>query len=224
MHSRVLHISSSGDVSARPEVSESVVLFSRGWAIATTPGRVLRRDSGTNRWSHGGGLFTDTLTGEKFVLQSIWPIVDEPDLWVVDALPDVEEACIVSAPRVTTDQEARRRIEGLLRAETHRRARDRVRPRRPGEERSTIRLMVEYGLEWPLWTEGVPLEPWELGLSAGLTERLRGWNDLWATRYDFEKGWATERDRETFARDAVTLATVLADEVRHFADVEVVGV
>lgn len=223
MHSRVLHISRFDDNSAQPEVHQSVVAFSRRWATATTPTGVLRRHPTTNRWSHGGGLFVDVASGTRFVMQSLWPIVDEPELRAAGALSDSSSGFSWTAPRMTTDPAAAERIERLERAERRRLTRERLRPKARGEGRLVIRLMVEYGVDWPLWGDDGPMEPWELGLSRGLTARLREWNDLWETGFHYESGWKEAGDRRRFVHDERLLAAALFDEVRAFADVEVAG-
>ena len=219
MHSRVLHISRFRDDNEQPKIRESVVHFSRRWATATTPKRVLRRVTGTNEWSHGGGLFTDVRTGNQFVLQSLWPIRKEPDLWINDPEPATDGGWSWSAPRVKTDEDAAHRIETLERAERHKRTRERLRPK-TGPDRLSLRLMVEYGVDWPLWSDDGPMEPWELGLSANLTERLRSWQKLWETRHRYDKGWKTKKDRKLFNSNEEALAADLAREVQSFADLK----
>jgi hypothetical protein len=42
--------------------------------------------------------------------------------------------------------------------------------------RQTIRLLADYGVEWPLWDERGPVDdPLSLGLSEPLCERIRRW-------------------------------------------------
>lgn len=231
MHTRVMHISPFGEGSSR-KVRESIVRFSRRWATATTPERVLRRVAGTNRWSHGGGLFADEITGAQFTLQSLWPLVREPELWTVGRSPGEEEEeqdegdgdgeYFWVVPRVKTDADAEIRIATLERAERRTEARKRIRPREAGEARERVRLMVEYGERWPLWGEG-PLAPWELGLSTGLTERLAAWQLLWETGFDYKTGWKSDADEQQFEHDERLLHAALADEVRAFGDVEPLG-
>lgn len=214
-----MHISRFGDGDKQPKIRQSIVHFSRRWATVITPDMALRRASGTNRWSHGGGLFTDPRTGEQFILQAIWPIVDEPELWIEDPDPDSEDDFAWSAPRIKTDNDAAQRIESLEGAERHKRTRERLRPKAT-DGRLSIRLMVEYGVDWPLWGDEGHLEPWELGLSAGLTERLRAWNELWESSHDYGVGWKTRDAQTRFKRGEAMLAADLGREVQSFADVE----
>jgi hypothetical protein len=214
-----MNITRFNDDRKQPKIRQSIVHFSRRWATATTSKRVLRRAPGTNSWSHGGGLLTDVRFGDKFVLQSLWPILDEPDLWINDPEPDSDSSWSWTVPRIKTDENAARRIESLERAEQHKRTRERLRPR-AGEERLSIRLMVEYGVDWPLWGDEGPMEPWQFGLSIGLTERLRSWDELWETRHDYDAGWKTKEDQKQFKREEKALAVDLAEEVAPFADLE----
>jgi hypothetical protein len=45
-----------------------------------------------------------------------------------------------------------------------------------GRARPTIRLLADYGVEWPLWDTGGPVDDSRsLGLSEPLCERIRRW-------------------------------------------------
>jgi hypothetical protein len=79
-----MNITRFNDERKLPKILQSIVHFSRRWATATTSKRVLRRAPGTNSWSHGSGLFADVRSDNKFALQSLWPILDEADLWIND--------------------------------------------------------------------------------------------------------------------------------------------
>jgi hypothetical protein len=64
-----------------------------------------------------------------------------------------------------------------------------------------IRLFCDHGREWPLWesfSAGYTLDAADLGLSAGLSERLHAWNDEYlrnALDGDLGPQWITEGRR-----------------------------
>jgi hypothetical protein len=85
------------------------------------------------------------------------------------------------------------------------------------EQRRHVRLMTDYGAEWPLWTVGMAA-PGELGLSSALTARLASWNELFQEHFHWDDGW---RDQDARARFAAEGPRLLRDLRRELPDAEV---
>lgn len=220
MHTRLLQVMPYPD-SDEPEV-QAIVRLSRSWHTVTEvrSGRRLTRVPGTPRWSHGGGLFADA-DGAQFTVQSLWPIVDEPDLWPDDE-PEADSSPFswrVSRPQV--DPDAAARGAALDHAERRRTASSMRRPPADPADRFTVRLMPDYGVEWLLWGPEGPVEPWELALPADLTDNLRSWYDHWERSFHWDRGWASAGDERTHTMQGRSIAARLASAIEAFAVVEV---
>ncbi|ROP65583.1 hypothetical protein [Curtobacterium sp. ZW137] len=231
MHIRLLQVMPFPD-DGTDEV-QCIVRFSSSWQSLTElpGGRHLTRVPGTLRWSHGGGLFVEERSGSRFTVQSLWPIVDEPDFWPdgqdPDSKPDEDDdqdsGFTWKVGHVRVDPDAETRGAALDHAERRKAARARRRPRADPAERITVRLMLEYGADWPLWGPEGPLEPWELALSPELTETIRQWHALWDRSHDWEDGWTNADDRAEHERERPGIAEQLRQEIAAFADLEVFG-
>ncbi|MGY1718710.1 hypothetical protein ACI8AG_06665 [Blastococcus sp. SYSU DS0552] len=86
-----------------------------------------------------------------------------------------------------------------------------------GQGRRHVRLMTDYGAEWPLWTVGLT-DPGRLGLSEELTARLAAWNELFQEHFHWDGGW---RDPDARARFAAEGPRLLRDLRRELPDDEV---
>ncbi len=57
------------------------------------------------------------------------------------------------------------------------------------EEMTGIWLTTVWGQESPVWLDGQPVEPEELGIPAEIADRLRDWADMWNTQWNPDSGW-----------------------------------
>jgi hypothetical protein len=90
----------------------------------------------------------------------------------------------------------------------------------PGVAQQTIRLMPDYGCEFPLWRDGSDLPP-ESMADPALRHDLVTWNQLFLDNFSYEQGWANDESRAQFAGGATSLVDRLG---QHFgADVRVVA-
>lgn len=70
---------------------------------------------------------------------------------------------------------------------------------------AAVKLMSDYGCEWPLW----PLSPRldasadGLGLTPELTTKLLELQELFEHRFHYERGWRDAADEARYAREAV---------------------
>lgn len=64
--------------------------------------------------------------------------------------------------------------------------------------RPILRLMPDYGAEWPLWTVDGMVDPKTLGLSEELADDLRVWQELFDANFDPERGWVSVHARQCF--------------------------
>jgi hypothetical protein len=93
--------------------------------------------------------------------------------------------------------------------------------------RRTIRVFPEYGRDWPLWENttdvqehGYTMSPSDYGLSAGLTERLAAWNEIWERNFNSQTGWTNAESRTEWAGLADGIISDLRTEVYWLADVQ----
>jgi hypothetical protein len=75
-----------------------------------------------------------------------------------------------------------------------------------------VRLMSDYGVDWPLWGDEGELQPAALGLSDDLTARLQAWQRLFEERFHYESGWRSAEDAAAYAADGVQLQRLLTAE------------
>lgn len=81
-----------------------------------------------------------------------------------------------------------------------------------GSMAQTVRLMSEYGVDWPLWDEGgTDREDWPQ-LSDDLAADLVRWNSLWLDGNDGH-GWANEKARDLYVGQATLLVERLQAEL-----------
>jgi hypothetical protein len=63
------------------------------------------------------------------------------------------------------------------------------------------------------------MSPSDYGLSIALTDRLDGWNQIWADNFDSASGWSTLESREKWALLGEGIIRDLRTEVYWIADV-----
>jgi len=100
----------------------------------------------------------------------------------------------------------------------------------PTDRPTVVLVMFEWGGEYPLWDRSPhgfgPVRPEMLGISPGLAERLRSWNDEHDAAPDGPENfaWASPRARGEWHRRGLDLAHELQNElggdveVRYFDD------
>lgn len=101
---------------------------------------------------------------------------------------------------------------------------------RESSVRRRIKLLPDFGREWPLWEDdhehdvlNIQTSPDDYGLSDDLTRRLRDWFDFWAAHYDPDALWDASSNHAEWHEDGRQIARSLRDEVRGFADVTYLG-
>ncbi|MCK9792754.1 hypothetical protein M1843_03210 [Isoptericola sp. 4D.3] len=90
----------------------------------------------------------------------------------------------------------------------------------PSDERLTVKLMNDYGADWPVWTLFDPAvdAAVEEAVDGALGSRLRVWAEVFNERYHHERGWddprvaAEHRAEGEALRDA--LEAVLPEPLR----------
>jgi hypothetical protein len=78
---------------------------------------------------------------------------------------------------------------------------------------TTVRLMNEYSVAWPLWVAGGPAGDGDLPVSAHLTERLRAWARHFDEHFHWEHGWDDDAHPVEHAREALRLRRALQDDL-----------
>lgn len=93
--------------------------------------------------------------------------------------------------------------------------------------RRVIRLFPDYGHRWPLWENSTAerptkyaMEPADFGLSQSLTRRLRAWYDVWDAENLYDGDWSSPENRTAWNVEGTSIAELLREEVKTFADVE----
>lgn len=81
-----------------------------------------------------------------------------------------------------------------------------------GEVR-TLRLMNEYGCDWPLWDADGPMGPDDVEISSRLRADLASWTRQFTEHYDPFSGWDDPRFREAHAGAAAELLSRLVAEL-----------
>jgi hypothetical protein len=81
-------------------------------------------------------------------------------------------------------------------------------------ERRQLKLMSDYGADWPLWSdrEGL-LAPDAFSLSASLATDLRTWQNLFDCEFHWDSGWRTPEAENRYARAAPQLLHRLRQEL-----------
>ncbi|CAN5370443.1 hypothetical protein BH09ACT4_BH09ACT4_18450 [soil metagenome] len=98
---------------------------------------------------------------------------------------------------------------------------------RSSSSRRTIKLLADFGRDWPLWEDddendavNLLTSPDDYGLSDELTLRMRVWFDFWAAHYDPDSMWNTSANHARWHQDGRAIASAMRAEVRDFADVK----
>lgn len=84
-----------------------------------------------------------------------------------------------------------------------------------------LRFDPDYGMEWPFRGEQEVLEihPRDLGLSDGLTLRIRAWMDDWDTNYHYERGWIDEPTRAASRAERLGILDALRAEAGEYLEI-----
>jgi hypothetical protein len=83
-----------------------------------------------------------------------------------------------------------------------------------GDARRTVRLLADYGVEWPLWDAQGPVDdPLSLGLSEPLCGRIRRWFVASGEASFQEEPLAEDMSDEEFEAEALRLVDAIQEEL-----------
>ncbi|MFG1611058.1 hypothetical protein [Actinoplanes sp. NPDC049265] len=89
-------------------------------------------------------------------------------------------------------------------------------------DREHIRLMSEYGADWPLFGDEGETDPTLLGVSAELATRLRAWQEHFERHFHHEHGWRAPEHATAYTEEGLLLHRLLTAEIGRRADVELI--
>ena len=89
----------------------------------------------------------------------------------------------------------------------------------PSPPDRSVRLMSEYFVDWPLWITDGPAAPDHFELSAGLTNDLLAWQELFEQHFHYRERWDDPAWAHEYERRGRELLSRLADELPgHFIE------
>ncbi|MGH3588376.1 MAG: hypothetical protein ACRDQ0_18890 [Pseudonocardia sp.] len=82
----------------------------------------------------------------------------------------------------------------------------------PPRDVVTVRLMNEYGVDWPLWPKGASELPAAVdeAVDAALAARLRAWAETFDQHFHYEHGWDDARMAAAHRAEGEALRDALA--------------
>jgi hypothetical protein len=87
--------------------------------------------------------------------------------------------------------------------------------------RASVKLMNDYGVDWPLWgRDGLAYEG-EWLISPELSTRLKAWAANFNAHFHYERGWDGTAKCQEHRTEGISLHQLLSDELGQDFDVTV---
>ncbi|WP_278236178.1 hypothetical protein [Isoptericola sp. AK164] len=81
------------------------------------------------------------------------------------------------------------------------------------DDAEQVLLADDYGVRWPLWTEGEPAAEDRFALTAPVRRRLRAWAAEFNTSYHHMTGWPRREQMERHRAEGIELYRALRAEL-----------